>query len=262
MSPLTVVHSEPVARTSVSQVRSMLLSLGIPMELVLRIMSIAEYHPTQRTERPEYVRINAGGQANTNACWAAKLYLVSKPLLRSPEDQFWRVKKVIWELEGHDQGWVGDPERTRGEYVRASSWYDACIFRPLQADGVYVANLMEIDRIGRTFTDPKEGMLAVQELLRAAGWTMVTHGPDNDLLTWRLQSNRIAQSRDERHVFEWSVDQPAVTEDARSHGSFDGDGFVEALQPGDRIGIWMRAQLYGWECHTTRASVSIMYEFR
>ena len=120
-------------------------------------------------------------------------------------------------------------------------------------------NLTDIDGIDGTFFDSERGMLEVQELLNTAGWTMVPHG---SALTWRLQNNRIAQEEYERHVFEWSVDQPGVAVDAATHGSCDGDGFVRALQPGDRIGIWMRARLSGWECHTRRAIVKIMYEFR
>ncbi len=152
--------------------------------------------------------------------------------------------------------------KLQGEYEQACSWYDACIFRPVQADGVkdiVNLNLTEIDGIDRTFAHPKRGMLEVQELLGPAGWTMVPHGDD---FTWRLQNNRIAQREGERHVFEWSIDQHSVHADAKSHGSCDGDGFVEALQPGDRIGIWMRAKFRGWECHTKTAVVKIMYEFR
>ena len=100
------MHSEAVSRTSVSEVRSILSSLDMPPELVLRIMDIAEYCPALCAERSDEVEIEAGGHDSTEACWAAKLYLVSEPLPRSPEDQFWRVKKVMWELEGHDQGWT------------------------------------------------------------------------------------------------------------------------------------------------------------
>ena len=98
---------ETVSRTSVCEVRSILSSLNIPTELVLRIMDIAEYCAVLCTKRSDEVQIAAGHGRDTNACWVAELYLVSKPLPpRSPEDQFWRVKKVMWELEGHDQGWT------------------------------------------------------------------------------------------------------------------------------------------------------------
>nr|VWP00655.1 Vacuolar protein-sorting-associated protein 4 [Ganoderma boninense] len=244
ISPSNVlVTSEAVSRASVSAVRSILLSLEVPMELVLRIMDMAEYRPTLRTERPNKVSIAAGGHAwDTEACWAAKLYLVSGPLLRSPEDVFWKVHKP----------------NLAGEYAGAKSWYEACIFRPRQADEV--VNVTQIDGIYRTFSDPQQGMLAVQALLGAAGWTMVSHGGE---LTWRLQNNRVAHDKYIRHVVEWSIDQPrGITEEEEPLGAFAGDGFVEALQPGDRVGIWMRAKHAGWECHTKAASVGIVYEFR
>ncbi|KAI1783985.1 hypothetical protein LXA43DRAFT_902471 [Ganoderma leucocontextum] len=248
---------EVLPRASVCEVRSILSSFNIPTELVLHIMDIAEYHPTLRAERSDNVMIEAGWQHDTDLCWAAKLYIVSEPLPRAPEDLFWRVKKVSWELEGRDQGWA---DERKGEYEGACSWYDACIFRPIRTEGLEnAASLADVDRIYRTFRDPKRGMLEVQELLGSAGWSMVTNGDEN---VWRLQNNRIAQSQVERHVFEWSGDHHGIDSDVRNHGSYDVEGFVEALQPGDRIGIWMRAKQRGWECHTEKASIEIMYEFR
>ena len=120
-------------------------------------------------------------------------------------------------------------------------------------------NLAGIGGISSTFRDSKRGLREVQELLKSAGWAMVPHGGG---FTWRLQNNRIAQRQYEQHVFEWSLDNNSVTQYAATHGSCNGDGFVEVLQPGDRIGIWMRARLGGWECHTRTATVKIMYEFR
>ena len=146
-----------------------------------------------------------------------------------------------------------------GDYQGACSWWDACIFRPVPADGVEVADLADMDLMHHTFKDAKRGMFEVQELLGSVGWSMVRNG---DELTWRLQNNRIAQKETERHVFEWSVNQHGVDSDAKNHGSCDGEGFVKALEPGDRIGIWMRAKLAGWRCYTNKASVEIMYEFR
>lgn len=99
---------ETPSRTSVCKVRSILSSFDIPTELVLYIMDIAEYYPTLRTERTDDVTIAAGWHHDTEAYWAAKLYLVSKALPRSPDDLFWGVRKVSWELEGHDQGWADE----------------------------------------------------------------------------------------------------------------------------------------------------------
>ena len=117
--------SEAVSRTSVSEVRSILSSLNTPTELVLHIMDNADYCPVLCAERSDEVQIAAGHGENTNACWAAKLYLISQPLTRSPEDQFWRVKKVMWELEGHDQGWT--TSHVRGmDYLSLAECDDDC----------------------------------------------------------------------------------------------------------------------------------------
>ena len=119
--------------------------------------------------------------------------------------------------------------------------------------------MTDIERMHHSFRDAKVGMLEVQELMHSAGWSMVANG---DGFVWRLQSNCVGQAEAERHVFEWSVDERGVDAEAQSHGSGDGDGFVEALQPGDRIGVWMQAKYPGWECYAEKASVEITYEFR
>ena len=106
LPPNSHLTMEVLSRARVHEVRSILSSFNIPTELVLRIMDIAEYHPTVRAERSDNLMTAAGHNYHTDACWAAQLYLVSEPLPRSPDDLFWRVKKVSWELEGHDQGWT------------------------------------------------------------------------------------------------------------------------------------------------------------
>ena len=118
-SRLSFRDSEPVSRTSVSEVRSILSSFNIPAELVLHIMDVAEYHLTLCTERRDHAMIAPAGWHNdTGEWWAAQLYLVSKPLPRRvPGDLFWKVKKVVWELEGHDQpGWADEHEGTGYRY--------------------------------------------------------------------------------------------------------------------------------------------------
>ena len=69
------------------------------------IMGIAEYHPTLRAERSDNIEVAT--RTERGGCWVTKLYLVSGTLpQRSPEDSFWQVRKVSWEVQGHDQGWA------------------------------------------------------------------------------------------------------------------------------------------------------------
>ena len=94
-----------LSQVAVYEVRSILSSFNLPAELVLDIMGMAEYHPTLRAERSH--NLDVAAHSVGGGCWAAKLYLVSAPLPeRSPEDRVWKVRKVSWEVQGHDQGWT------------------------------------------------------------------------------------------------------------------------------------------------------------
>lgn len=84
-------------------------------------------------------------------------------------------------------------------------------------------------------------------------------GNEDKKITWPLQRNRVAASTStcEEYVVEWTVDGGCVQQGAKSkepnqdgaeeelsdNGAGKGEGFVQALQSGDRIGIWARAKV-------------------
>ena len=94
--------AEPVRR-----VRAILSQLRLPAELVLEIMDLAEYYPCVRAARTSLVRMRADAHTRRDYC-SSLLYLMSPPLRGGGEGESWRMKKVTWTVEGHDQGWGGN----------------------------------------------------------------------------------------------------------------------------------------------------------
>ncbi|KAI0748515.1 hypothetical protein C8Q80DRAFT_743955 [Daedaleopsis nitida] len=264
-------------------IRALLAELGLPAELVLDIMDLAEYYPAVRAERTDIVRMFSDHYKPRDHC-SALLYLVSPPLPAGRNGEGWRMKSVTWTVEGHNQGWVG---HYPGSFTGANSWYEACIFRPshvsgrkgpdVDVDGTELDYLVTHSAWYRTSSD-------IQAKLGEVGWTLVPNcnanvGSSGDApeLVWRVQSNRGAEREFQRHVVEWgpetsatarrrpaAADAPGSVEDSEEYGMGDGDGagFVDALRPGDRVGLWTRVMYGGWQNHTKSARVELVYDVR
>lgn len=72
---------------------------------------------------------------------------------------------------------------------------------------------------------------------------------------WEVQRNRRADSHEQAHDVVWVTQAKAISANKeakhfRETGSMMGVGFVDALQPGDRVAVLARAQvsrvLYNW----------------
>ncbi|KAI0748610.1 hypothetical protein C8Q80DRAFT_749675 [Daedaleopsis nitida] len=228
-------------------VREMLSHL-VPYELTLDIMDIAEYYPVVRAKHSELVSI-AANEHTSHDSRSSRLYLVSPPLPAGREGESWRMKKVTWTIEGHDQGWGGEYP---GTFRAAYSWYEACIFRPSPtSDGGLGddAKLRSLLQARHLFLETEH----VKECLNDINWTLV---PNGDRFVWRIQGNRVAKKDFQRYTVEW-VRTGRTVQDGRGAG--DGTGFLDALQPGDRVGLWMRALYPGWENYIRRATVDLVY---
>lgn len=83
--------------------------------------------------------------------------------------------------------------------------------------------------------------------------------------SWGVQRNRVARSDFTRYQIEWGT-TPAGDGDQDqggyvvADGHYVGEGFVGALQPGDVIALWVRAQYPGWANHVREASVKVLYD--
>ncbi|KAI0748609.1 hypothetical protein C8Q80DRAFT_1172803 [Daedaleopsis nitida] len=217
-------------------------------------MNPGEDLPTVHAQCTDLVHMRADRHTPGDNC-SALLYLVSPPLPASREGQSWKAKKVTWTIEGRDQGWGGEHP---GTFRSAYSWYEACIFRPVPTpDGSarpYGAErtFLETHNLFRETAD-------VKGKLEEIGWTLVPNG-DSDQFVWQVQSNRVAQADFARYVVEWGPTGTGnvAPADQDEHGSGAGTGFLDALQPGDRVGLWMRAMYVGWANHLRKATVELV----
>ena len=118
--------------------------------------------------------------------------------------------------------------------------------------------------------DRLDATLDTQNLLRTtadfvpmveqAGWSLLPNTEGN--YAWHVQFNKVAQPAFARYTVEWRAGQPVDPQDAEEHGYGIGNGFLEALRPGDRVGLLMRAQYAGWENLLRHAAVRLVYDVR
>ena len=137
-----------------------------------------------------------------------------------------------------------------GTYDGAWSWYEACIFRPRHGkDPVNDLKFLSTHNLYWVPTD-------VQGKTR---WDLAD---DGNTSTWVVQNNRVARSDLETHIVEWKAGEVMDSRYAREHGHGTGQGFLATLRPGDRVGLWLRAQYPGWSNTLARAAVHITYDVR
>ncbi|KAB2578190.1 uncharacterized protein LTHEOB_6322 [Lasiodiplodia theobromae] len=141
-----------------------------------------------------------------------------------------RVKSVRWRVKSRDQGWVSSGAGRRGTYHGSSSWFDACILRPLPAstprpplapDVAARIDLLQ-QRFGPPPGEPFPTFLVgnllshdpedARDFLRSLGWDFVERvervevdgevGERRGVL-WKLQANVVASAEYHVHDGEW-----------------------------------------------------------
>ena len=149
------------------------------------------------------------------------------------------------------------------------------VLNAYEGDPFEGANINEAPLHAMTFTHPQS---FVDQVFKPAGsnWGLVENANAGararelrgniDKHMWRMQSNRIARREFASYEVVWTAKQ-SVTRDEEMRrveacGAWSGEGFVAALRPGDRAGLWLRAMYPGWENHVKWASVEIVYEAR
>ncbi|KAI0672743.1 hypothetical protein C8Q78DRAFT_677041 [Trametes maxima] len=242
--------TDPKSLAALRAVRTILAELGLPAELIFEIMDLAEYYPSVigTSYHPgdvDLILTASGGCPEHRNCAASRCVL-TPPLPPGDPGETWRVKRVTWNITSHDQGWGGEHP---GTFRGAFSWYEASIVRPTAPVGS-----LEDAFIGR-LCEPGD----VQGPLEEAGYTLVVR-PGSDSFAWTVQRNRVAKGAFTKYQVEWAATETLDAGDARLNGYGTGDGFIEALRPGDMVALWMRALYPGWANHLREASVEVVLD--
>lgn len=199
-----------------------------------------------------------------------------------------KVRSMKWWLKSRDQGWVSEGSATTGTYFGSSSWFDACILRPLSPSDprppITPETAARIEKLiqrsgppssSETFptflvgnllsNDPEDA----RSLFRSLGWDFVERVErvevDGEVgerrgLVWKLQSNLVACKEYLVHGGEWRrTGEQGEGEQEGDRGSGDGLGFMDLMKAGDRVVIWARAMFPGWVNDVEDVKVEIRY---
>ena len=257
----------------------------LPIELVDKIVESACYWPRVSASMPRRV-VARGSTRNQDIlifrtppiCSAAAAHkgrstrALPEPAITHP------VRRIVWTLKSHDQGWSGEAPATHGTYNASYTWFNAAIERlqldvsgedrddatlsqafmkawpdqePLTPDAVYP------DSPSTGEAPPRYAAVRPPEFPSEEGL-------DED---YRLQRNVHAKSESTEHKIIWShldgiAGDTAEPEDLRKlgRGSATGDGkFVRALKLGDCVTLWARARYPAWANHVEEAYVEVHF---
>lgn len=221
-------------------VRAMLESLGLPTELVLEILAMAQYEPVLNFDRSQYVTTQGHyghGDPLSRVCLIAEI--LSQEVMHqisSPEVTL-EAKEISFNVSSCDQGWTS--ENTQGTF-NTSSWLEVSIIRPDKR-----TSFQEVEHLVRNTEFGNAQHL--HNLLQAAGHKLVDKRPSNIAvgpqggeppLAWYLQGNQVAAPGYTDYHVRW-----ASTGFEGNEGAGKGEGFIDALQEGDLILVWARAKV-------------------
>ncbi|KAL1747381.1 hypothetical protein HDZ31DRAFT_32061 [Schizophyllum fasciatum] len=249
-------HYHPTA-SDVDVVRDGLIRLGLPTELALYILDLAEYWVREvLCERAVTLSVTASGSPKNSSTWC---YLASPPLARRP-------KKIRFYILSHDQGW-GGPVECQGTFRGSFSWTEVALMRPRRAT---------FDSEKQRPQPPTRSMSWVRTSAQENSFVENTSDDPNDIALddphyeavsidgrthAALQYNRVAVKHSERHVVEWREDDEGGArrwgERSEETGAGYGGGFVRAIEEGDRIAVFARAQYPGWANHVEGVRMEI-----
>ncbi|KAF1946466.1 hypothetical protein EJ02DRAFT_394123 [Clathrospora elynae] len=239
----------------VRHARALLKALKLPTELVLEILEYAKYWPAQKFKyRPNHPIVTSALGGNPSAatiCLEANIF--SNPTLDEIRQGRERpkIRSLEFDFVSHDQGWTS--ENTQGTYS-TSSWLELSILRPVSNTNSHLPKPRLVNRWDGSPLDFHTNM-------SARGWSLVKR-PESALqgpqegegdFAWYLQGNRVAVGSKKYHV-KWSEQGCEGNE-----GAGKGEGFLQALQDGDRILVWARAKWHGWQCIVESVNVTVRY---
>jgi len=156
-----------------------------------------------------------------------------------------KVKKVVFRIWSHDQGWGAEPNEPHLTGYEASfTWFEAAILRPGE------------EQRGRRLWDLDYPVLAdvVDPLTlpprEAGGWKI-----------WHLQSNVRASTDEALHEIVWTDrDDESQPANSKETGRGAGTGFVRSIDPSrDEIAVVARTRFPGWVNYVRRVEIEMFY---
>ncbi|KAI5795671.1 hypothetical protein EDC01DRAFT_653135 [Geopyxis carbonaria] len=226
--------------------------LCLPPELALMILSYGSYAPRVRASLTYAMSVSASaGRGIPNV--GNRAILVTPPI---PATGFKRTVSVRFWLCSCDQGHSG--ETLQGTHRNSWTWFEAGIMR---GEGAEVWEEKTAEARGVDVTNA-ETQWPEEMLLKREG---------RDDRVWMLQRNINSSTNEEEHVIEWPWKQEELQavqeaeedfdgEWSRESGSGVGEGFIQALKPGDRIVLFARAMYPGWANRVQGAQCEIEYD--
>ncbi|KAI0636393.1 hypothetical protein C8Q77DRAFT_1154339 [Trametes polyzona] len=229
--------------------------------------------------------VDASVDCPTGENHVARLCMLTPPLPDGAPGEVFRAKGIVWDL----RGCLGHGSQDLAAHQPAemmSCQYQACIIRPSAEypagqpspmAGAGATDDADLEsRLHTLFKDDPEHSSSVfdrnycapediQATLAALGYTLVTHGTgdaisavwhvQNTPVTWAPQDCRVVWGAS--RAFNDDADPEELQQEDGASGS--GEGFLDALRPGDIVGLWMRAQNLGSKNVLTSASVKMTY---
>ena len=232
----------PTTYADVCRARAALKTLKLPTELVLSILDHAQYWPVVEISQSGRKIVARAGMNNPSAatlCLGANPY--STPVVEEAKlgGETAKIKRIDFDIMSKDQGWTS--ENTQGTFS-TSSWLEVSILR----DASNINSLLPAPRLVNTWISSP---MDYHTNMVGRGWSLVKR-PESALqgpqggeghFAWYLQGNRVMAVDQDYHV---SWDQSGLCEvDEDNEGAGSGDGFLDALEPGDRVLVWARAKV-------------------
>lgn len=185
----------------------------------------------------------------------AKLANYPLPRLVNP------VRKVVFKIRSHDQGWSGENGENLGPYDASWTWFEAGL------------EVLEKDDAAGDTAEPGQDFKLNDAALRSVsptlteGETPTFNFPLAPAPGWLIQKNKRADPKSRSHEIVWSYNdytdedsEAAVHLKAAGRGGATKNGeFIRHLAVGDIVTLWAKARFPGWSNIVEKASVSVYW---
>jgi hypothetical protein len=190
----------------------------------------------------------------------SRLLVASMPTLEHP------VRKIVFTIKSHDQGWASQQRHT---YKSSWTWFEA---------GLERFDAKQENHHECLHCDPQRGSQIFPICKLKPVQPYIDPSPDidsdgndhprlyHDLLPneeYTIQRNFVADSSPKTHTVVWSChddEAPAdwLEDEGRGRETATGD-FVRGLKAGDVVSVWAKARFPGWRNHIDMVQVEIYW---